>query len=166
MWPRCGLTGPRPSGCPRGRAIGVDLWRADQTKNSQQATLTNAALEGVADRIALHTADMTALPLPNQSVDVIVSNLAIHNIGERAGRRRALQEAIRVLRPGGRLAIADLRETDHHAEHLRELGWHDVRALQPRVADVVRPVPGSPPAWSPRPSRPDRIAAQLGRISS
>lgn len=112
---------------PQGRAIGVDLWRADQTENSRQATLTNAALEGVADRVELHTADMTALPLPDETVDVIVSSLAIHNIPEPDGRRRALQEAIRVLRPGGRLAIADLWETDHHAEHLRELGWPNVR---------------------------------------
>jgi arsenite methyltransferase len=112
---------------PAGLAIGVDLWRADQTGNSQQATLTNAALEGVADRIELHTADMTALPLADDSVDAIVSNLAIHNIPERAGRRQALQEAIRVLRPGGRLAIGDLWETRQHAELLRELGWRDVR---------------------------------------
>ena len=112
---------------PRGRAIGVDLWRADQTDNSQQATLTNASLENVADRIELHTADMAALPLPDGSVDVVVSNLAIHNIPERAGRRRALDEAVRVLRPGGRLAIADLWETRQHAERLRALGWTDVR---------------------------------------
>ncbi|BBY22820.1 hypothetical protein MSTO_30250 [Mycobacterium stomatepiae] len=36
---------------PQGRAIGVDLWRADQTENSQQATLSNADLESVADRV-------------------------------------------------------------------------------------------------------------------
>ncbi|SPM32933.1 methyltransferase small domain-containing protein [Mycobacterium rhizamassiliense] len=112
---------------PKGRAIGVDLWRADQTDNSQQATLINASLENVADRIELHTADMTALPLPDRSVDVIVSNLAIHNIPERAGRRVALDEAVRVLRPGGRLAIADLWETRQHAERLRGLGWQQVR---------------------------------------
>jgi arsenite methyltransferase len=112
---------------PAGRAIGVDLWRADQTDNSQRATLTNAALEGVSDRIELHTADMTALPLADNSVDAVVSNLAIHNIPERAGRRQALQEAIRVLRPGGSLAIGDLWETRQHAEQLRELGWRDVR---------------------------------------
>ena len=112
---------------PRGRAIGVDLWRADQTDNSQQATLANAALENVADRIEVHTADMTALPLLDESVDVIVSSLAVHNIPTRAGRRQALDEAVRVLRPGGRLAIADLWETRQHAARLRELGWLKVR---------------------------------------
>lgn len=112
---------------PRGRAIGVDLWQADQTDNSEQATLANAVAEGVADRVDLHTADMTALPFADESVDVIVSNLAIHNIPGHAGRREALDEAVRVLRPGGRLAIADLWETRQHAARLRELGWLDVR---------------------------------------
>ncbi|ORW85582.1 methyltransferase [Mycobacterium sp. IEC1808] len=112
---------------PRGRAIGVDLWRADQTDNSQQATLANAALEEVADRVEVRTGDMTALPLADESVDVIVSNLAIHNIPTHAGRRKALDEAVRVLRPGGRLAIADLWETGNHAARLRELGWRNVK---------------------------------------
>jgi SAM-dependent methyltransferase len=112
---------------PRGRAIGVDLWRADQTENSQQATVSNAVLEDVADRIEVHTADMTALPLADESVDAIVSSLAIHNIPTHDGRRKALDEAIRVLRPGARLVIADLWETNRHAAHLRELGWHNVR---------------------------------------
>ena len=112
---------------PRGRAIGVDLWHADQTDNSQHATLANAAAENVADRIQVRTADMTALPLTDESVDLIVSNLAVHNIPTSAGRRQALDEAIRVLRPGGRLAIADLRETREHALHLRELGWRNVQ---------------------------------------
>jgi arsenite methyltransferase len=112
---------------PRGRAIGVDLWRADQTHNSAQATLSNAALEGVADRVEVHTADMTDLPFDNESIDVIVSSLAIHNIPSDSGRRQAISEAARVLRPGGRLAIADLRATRQHARQLRALGWDNVR---------------------------------------
>jgi len=112
---------------PRGRAIGVDLWRADQTDNSQEATLANATLESVADRVEVRTADMTALPLASESVDIIVSSLAIHNIATPAGRRQALDEAVRVLRPGGRLAIADLWETRQHADHLRELGWRNIK---------------------------------------
>ena len=111
---------------PRGHAIGVDLWRADQTGNSEQAALANAVAENVADRVEVRTADMTALPLADESVDVVVSNLAIHNISTHAGRRLALDEAVRVLRPGGRLAIADLWETRQHAARLRELGWLDV----------------------------------------
>jgi SAM-dependent methyltransferase len=112
---------------PQGRAIGVDLWQADQTDNSLQSTLANAELEGVADRVELHTADMTELPLPDESVDVVVSSLAIHNIPTRDGRRLALDQAVRVLRPGGRLAIADLWETRQHEQRLRELGWRNVR---------------------------------------
>jgi arsenite methyltransferase len=112
---------------PRGHAIGIDLWHPDQTDNSPSATLKNADLEDVTDRIEVRTADMTALPFDDDSFDVIVSNLAIHNIATRAGRSQALREAIRVLRPSGRLAIADLWATRQHAAALRELGWLDVR---------------------------------------
>lgn len=111
---------------PNGRAIGVDLWRADQTDNSPQNTLTNAELEGVADRVEVHTGDITNLPFDDNSVDVIVSSLVIHNIPSRADRDQALDEAMRVLRPGGRLVIADIFETRRHATRLREFGWRDV----------------------------------------
>ena len=111
---------------PNGKAVGVDIWQADQTGNSSSATLANAEIEGVKDRIELHTGDMAALPFGDNTFDVIVSSLAIHNIPGHDGRRTALNEAMRVLKPGGRLAIADLWETKQHAEHLRNLGWQHV----------------------------------------
>jgi arsenite methyltransferase len=111
---------------PRGRAIGVDVWRADQTANSPQATLSNAALENVTDRVAVQTADIRRLPFDDNSFDVIVSSLVIHNIASTVGRKQAVDEAARVLRPGGRIAIADLAATRRHAKHLRELGFNDV----------------------------------------
>ncbi|MGH3190333.1 MAG: class I SAM-dependent methyltransferase [Streptosporangiaceae bacterium] len=93
---------------PAGRAVGVDLWTRDQSGNSPEATLANAAAAGVADRVEVHTADMTALPFADGSFDVVTSALAIHNIRSPEGRYRAVDEAMRVLRPGGQLLVADV----------------------------------------------------------
>jgi arsenite methyltransferase len=112
---------------PNGRAIGVDIWRADQTDNSQQNTLRNAELEGVADRVEVHTADITELPFDDNSVDVIVSSLVVHNIPSQDGREKAISEAARVLRPGGKLALVDIFFTNRYVKQLRGLGWTDVR---------------------------------------
>ena len=110
-----------------GRAVGVDLWRnADQSGNSAKATRHNAVAEGIFDRVELFTADMTALPFEDNSFDLVVSSLAIHNIATRSGRARALEEAVRVLRPGGRLLIADVRGTKPYPARLTTLGMTDV----------------------------------------
>ena len=86
----------------------------------------NAVAEGVSDRIELHTADMTALPFADDSFDVVVSSLAIHNIKSGAGRDRAIDEAVRVLRPGGRLLIVDIFATRRYFARLTELGMLNV----------------------------------------
>jgi arsenite methyltransferase len=112
---------------PNGRAIGVDIWRPDQTDNSQQNTLHNAQVEGVADRVEARTTDITDLPFDDNSVDVIVSSLVVHNIPSPAARAKAIREAARVLRPGGRLVLADIWATRRHVRQLRELGWTDAR---------------------------------------
>jgi arsenite methyltransferase len=111
---------------PRGSVVGVDIWRADQTGNSMQATLANAQAEGVADRVELHTRDMTDLQFPDGSFDLVVSNLAIHNLPDNDARRSAIDEAVRVLRPGGHVVIADLGFTTLYAKRLRQCGMADV----------------------------------------
>jgi arsenite methyltransferase len=110
-----------------GRAVGVDLWRtADQSGNALEATRRNAVAEGVADRVELHTGDLTALPFEDDSFDVVLSSAAIHNISSRAGREKAISEAVRVLRPGGRLAIVDIRAAEQYRDELARLGMSDV----------------------------------------
>jgi arsenite methyltransferase len=112
---------------PTGQVVGVDIWRADQTGNSVDATWANAEAEGVAGRVELHTRDMTDLAFPDESFDLVVSNLAIHNLPGNHARRSAIDEAVRVLRPGGRVVIADLGFTRLYARRLRQRGMADVR---------------------------------------
>jgi arsenite methyltransferase len=112
---------------PRGQAVGLDLWRSvDQSGNAAAATRDNTEAEGVADRVELHTGDMTALPFPNASFDVVVSSLAIHNIKSAEERQTAIEEAARVLRPGGRLVIVDILHVGNYARRLPLLGLTEV----------------------------------------
>jgi len=110
-----------------GQAIGLDVWQAkDQSGNTEAATRRNADVEGLTDRIDLVTGDMRALPFDDASFDLVVSNLAVHNIPGADDRRTAVTEALRVLRPGGRLLLADAMHTDAYAATLRQAGALDV----------------------------------------
>ena len=114
---------------PMGRAVGVDLWTRDQSGNSPEVTLANAAAAGVADRVDVHTADMIALPFPDGSFNVVTSAMAIHNIPSPESRYRAVDEAMRVLRPGGQLLIADPWSMARN--YARHIGRGTLRPLGP-----------------------------------
>jgi ubiquinone/menaquinone biosynthesis C-methylase UbiE len=112
---------------PEGQAVGVDLWSTrDQSGNSMDATRRNAECEGVADRVELRTADMRDLPFADGTFDVVLSSLAIHNIPTGGGRLKAIDEAVRVLRPGGVLCIVDIQATANYAQRLQELGVGEI----------------------------------------
>src|SRR6266478_7126061 len=108
---------------PRGRAVGVDVWSTtDQSGNAEQVTRQNAALEGVAERVELHTADMCRLPFDDGSFDVVVSSLAIHNLSGWAGARRGVCEGAGCLKRGGALAIPDFGYPGVYAASSRPAG--------------------------------------------
>lgn len=90
---------------PDGRVIAIDLL-------PEMCARTRAATEaaGLAERCEVEVGEMEDLPLPDAAVDVVISN-GVLNLSPR--KSRALAEAARVLRPGGRLCVADLLvETD------------------------------------------------------
>ena len=113
---------------PTGQAVGIDLWRTpDQSGNAESVTRANAVAEGVSSRIELVTGDMQSLPFVDDDFDVIVSSLAIHNIPSEAGRAAAVTEALRVVRPGGRILIADFKNSRYYVAVLERAGAADGR---------------------------------------
>jgi ubiquinone/menaquinone biosynthesis C-methylase UbiE len=100
-----------------GKAVGIDIWSAkDLSGNFAAATLKNAELEGVKDKVEILSEDARALSFADNSFDVILSNLCIHNIPPKEGRAQACFEIARVLKSGGVALISDFQKTDEYTE--------------------------------------------------
>ena len=65
---------------------------------------------------------LSAGMFPDESFDVIVSNLCLHNIYDLPTRRRALHEIVRVLKPGGIALISDYKLTGEYAAEFLDCG--------------------------------------------
>jgi arsenite methyltransferase len=110
-----------------GKATGVDVWDATVLSgNSSDAAKLNAKLEGVADKVRFETGDIRKLVYPEKSYDVAMSAVAIHNFRDQEDRAKVVRELWRVLKPGGRILIADIFHVSEYASVLRELGAQDV----------------------------------------
>jgi arsenite methyltransferase len=123
-----------------GHAVGIDVWpppQAGHNYNGAEAVMENARIGGVAERVELKNADARELPLPDASVDVIISSLAIQNIADASGRESAIREMARVLKPGGQLALADVRYTQQYEQILRSLGWEQTQCWSPSFIFVT-----------------------------
>ncbi|HEX6792131.1 MAG TPA: arsenite methyltransferase [Candidatus Krumholzibacteria bacterium] len=133
---------------PKGKAYGLDM--TDQMLALARSNQRKAGVENV----EFLKGEIEHMPLPDASVDVIISNCVI-NLS--ADKRRVLQEAFRVLKPGGRFAVSDVvvrreipREVRRSAELwagcvagaleewtyrdlLREAGFDDIEVVPTRI---------------------------------
>jgi arsenite methyltransferase len=103
---------------PAGKVIGVDM-TAEMVAKARE----NGKCQGLAN-VEFRQGDLENLPLPDASVDLVISNGVFNLCPDKA---RVLAEAFRVLRPGGRLQMADiLLHEEVTPEEVARLGtWSD-----------------------------------------
>jgi arsenite methyltransferase len=106
-----------------GRAIGLDVWNPDDLSGNDRArTERNLQLEGVSDRCSLVTESAAQMRFADASFDVVLSNLCLHNIYDKATRAKACEEIARVLKPGGVAIISDYKLTAEYASLFERSG--------------------------------------------
>jgi arsenite methyltransferase len=136
-----------------GEATGIDIWsNVDMGGNSEAATRRNLELEGVSARCRLVSAPAQEMPFPDAAFDVVVSNLCLHNIYDRAARHQALRQIARVLKPGGAAILSDYKHTGEYAGRLRGAGlsvqtrWGNLLYTFPPLRIVVARKESNQPA--------------------
>jgi arsenite methyltransferase len=106
-----------------GRSTGIDIWNnEDLTGNNIENALKNAEIEGVRDKIEIKNENAMSMSFADNSFDIILSNLCLHNIYNMEGRYTACKEISRVLKQGGTGIISDFRHVKQYKRNFDEFG--------------------------------------------
>jgi SAM-dependent methyltransferase len=106
-----------------GHATGIDIWsKEDLSGNACDQTQANLEAEGVSELCMLLGENAQNMSFADASFDIVLSNLCLHNIHNKQGRRQACHEIARVLKPRGTVLISDYKRTREYAEELGRAG--------------------------------------------
>ncbi|HEY4197331.1 MAG TPA: class I SAM-dependent methyltransferase [Mucilaginibacter sp.] len=106
-----------------GKSIGIDIWNnEDLSGNTIENALKNAGIEGVRNKISIENENAMHMSFADNSFDVVLSNLCLHNIYNKEGRNKACVEIGRVLKIGGTAVISDFRHVKEYKQNFDKLG--------------------------------------------
>lgn len=113
---------------PAGKAIGIDMTQAMIELARKNASLADRGLP--IQNVEFHLASIDRMPLPDKSVDCVISNCVINLVPDKPA---VFREITRVLKPGGRLAISDIALKRALPDELA----HDVAAYVGCIAGAI-----------------------------
>lgn len=106
-----------------GKAIGIDIWNTeDLTKNKMENTLDNVVLEGVKEKVEIKNDNAIQMSFANNTFDIVISNLCLHNIYNSEDRKKACSEISRVLKNGGVGIISDFKHINEYRNNFAQSG--------------------------------------------
>jgi SAM-dependent methyltransferase len=128
---------------PNAHITGIDYWgkRWEYSKNTCES---NAAIEGVGERVTFQKASAVSLPFDDGYFDAAVSNFVFHEVSDAKDKREVIREALRVVKKGGKFSFQDeflvkqvYGNIDDLVEIVKSWGISKVEFVQTRDADFI-----------------------------
>jgi SAM-dependent methyltransferase len=130
---------------PSAKVTGIDYWGA-QWEYSKGTCEANAKAENVSERVVYQKASASKLPFEDCYFDAAVSNLCFHEVADAKDKRKVIQEALRVVKKGGKFAFQDLfllkqlyGTPQELIETMKSWGISEVEFVETRNSDFIPP---------------------------
>jgi len=113
---------------PLGDLVGIDIWNQEQlSENTLEAAVKNAETERVSNVVRFEDGDVTDLMYGPNSFDKVISSFCLHSVSSRSIRNKAVAKLIKLVRPGGEIAILDILHTAEYMKVFQEQGLKNIR---------------------------------------